>query len=586
MTFAQLHRALFCGCTSTLLCAAIAPAAFAQGPSANPTHEWETAPGLRIDVAATGFTFPTAIAFIPSPGQAPDDPLYFVAELNGSIKVVSHNGAVSEFASGFAPFVRSQPLPINRGENGTAGLCLDPVRGYVFVTYVYQDSAGILRNGMARFSTRPRTFARTPTALVSFDSIFATDRSTDSHQIGPCVVAEDLVYVAVGDGQQGEPSQRLDLTLGKILRMTIDGGPPPGNPFKSPVPGSRAHYVWASGLRNVFSLTTAKGRLFAAENGLNVDRWFEVERARNYLWAGNDWTIGMNAAMVFAPAVSPVQMVFATAADSALPPEFREHFIVALSGRAGEPGPGTVGEKSIVALDYDFSTRQVRAMPQPIVRFRGSGRGNVVSVAVGPDGLYFAPLFPSGSATSPMLRVSRDSINPHPFGLGSSNTATSLIQDFQCLGCHVLNNRGGSFGPDLNAPGLAKRLRARLDSATYRERLLTPDPLHREPFTSMAPTRQAIVDAPSLARPRLWLVNWLMEPRFESPAPAMPSLGLNRAQAEILADSLLSEPTLTWRQIWAERIPRPRRRHVPFAFVIGFACAALLFGTRLRWSRR
>jgi hypothetical protein len=528
-----------------------------------------------MDVVASGRTFPTAIAFVPSPGKGPKDPFYFVAELRGKIKVVTRDGTVSDFATDFAPFVRSQPLPINRGENGTAGLCLDPTRGHVFVTYVYQDATGVLRNGMKRFTAQPHTFGLTPTARVSFDSLFAADRSTDSHQIGPCVVAGNLLYVSVGDGQQGEPSQRLELTLGKILRMTVDGAPAPGNPFKALSPGSRANYVWASGLRNVFSLTTAKGRLFAAENGLNVDRWFEVERARNYQWAGNDWTIGMNAPLVFAPAVSPVQMVYSTAADTALPPQFRERFIVALSGRAGERGSGVVGEKSIVAIDYDFATRQVRTMPSPVVRFRGTGRGNVVSVGIGPDGLYFAPLFPTDGETGPMFRVSMDSIHPHPFGIGSSSTATSMIQDYQCLGCHRLNNRGGAFGPDLNAPMLATRLRARLDSSEYLAKMRATDPMGREPFTSLAGVREQIIRARPAERPRLWLVNWLMEPRFENPAPAMPSLGLTRAQAETLADSLLAEPLQTREDRWAQLIPRPRRRHVPYAFALGCLAGAL-----------
>jgi hypothetical protein len=63
------------------------------------TEDWEVAPGFSISQDSEGFHLPSAIAFVPEPGSRPDDPLYFVTELRGKIKVVTNNRAVHTFAT-------------------------------------------------------------------------------------------------------------------------------------------------------------------------------------------------------------------------------------------------------------------------------------------------------------------------------------------------------------------------------------------------------------------------------------------------------------------------------------------------------
>ena len=56
--------------------------------------------------------------------------------------------------------------------------------------------------------------------------------------------------------------------------MTFDGLPPNDNPFATDSDPKRIRgYVWALGFRNPFSLCAVKGGLFAAENGLDIDRF-------------------------------------------------------------------------------------------------------------------------------------------------------------------------------------------------------------------------------------------------------------------------------------------------------------------------
>jgi len=537
------------------------------------TTDWEVEPGFRVDVVARGFKFPTAIAFVPRPGPAPGDPRFFVTELNGVVKVVTNDGSVLPFASAFASFTPRLDIPTGEGENGTAGICLDPRSGYVFVTFVYDDSARVMRNGMVRFTTQPGTFATKPGAVVSFNAIFAADRSGESHQIGACAVSDGHVFVSVGDGVQHEQSQQLASTLGKVLRMTLEGGAPGDNPHVND-PRGAARFVWASGFRNPFGLRVLGNRVFVAENGLNIDRFLEIERGRNYLWAGNDWSIGLNASVVFAPATSPVQLDYASAAYEPFPAAYRDQFYLALSGDPGTPGAGLPGDRSVVAISYDFARREVRSAPRPIVRYAGNGIGNIVGMSLGPDGLYFAPLFPGADGGSSVLRVSYAPDRPHERLIGSSSNPTGLIHDKGCLGCHRFRGIGGSRGPPLDTPPLRQRLFERLTSAGYLGALSAPDSLGRQPYTSLTDRRQAVVTAAPIDRPKVWLVNWLLEPRFALPAATMPSPGLTESQAADLADLLLgpapAPPT------WRDRIPPSRYRYVLIALVAGLAIGMLL----------
>ena len=65
------------------------------GPAAKQAPAWIVRPGYVVELVATGFRLPVNIAFVPNPGPNPSDPLFYVAELYGSIKVVRNDGTVS-----------------------------------------------------------------------------------------------------------------------------------------------------------------------------------------------------------------------------------------------------------------------------------------------------------------------------------------------------------------------------------------------------------------------------------------------------------------------------------------------------------
>lgn len=89
---------------------------------------------------------------------------------------------------------------------------------------------------------------------------------------------DKLLYVSTGEVYKRELAQDKNSLGGKILRVTPDGRPAPGNPF-----GSR---VWTYGHRNVQGLAwDADGQLFATEFGQDrFDEINRIEKGHNYGW--------------------------------------------------------------------------------------------------------------------------------------------------------------------------------------------------------------------------------------------------------------------------------------------------------------
>ena len=517
--------------------------------------EWAVAEGLRIDRDTEGYHLPIAIAFVPEPGTGPKDPLYFVTELRGKVKAVTNDRSVYTFAE---DFVRSRPLkelPEFAGETGLAGICLAPAQGYVFVTFAYRAASpgsdpggagtprmasgratnirregGVLRNDIVRFETRPRTFSVQPSGRRAFTELFAGYEAAISHQIGSCQVVGDVLYVSVGDGWQTAESQRVDSLLGKVLRMTFDGKPAPGHPFPRDA-SAAAGLVWAYGLRNPFGLKAVGDRLFAADNGLKVDRFLEVRAGENYLWDGTDWSIGARAGLTLSPDIGPAQLEYYPG-HGALPESHDQSFFVAASS-LDRPG--------VLRFVYRLQEGRAGSVPEYIVRYRGSGRQIVTGVAVGPDGLYFVPTLPDAQGRSAVLKAAYRPDQPHPFPLTHTTDPRALMEERGCLGCHAMDGKGRTIGPPLDRRPLQERLARRLHAQAYAESVSELDRLEGEPFRRFRAARAEVLQASGRQKLRAWMTYHLMEPKFDNPESQMPNLGLSRAEATLITDYLLRE---------------------------------------------
>jgi glucose/arabinose dehydrogenase len=154
------------------------------------------------------------------------------------------------------------------GEGGLLGLAVSP--DYATDRYVYAYFTAQSDNRIVRF----RLSGGNPEVI--FDGI---DKA-GIHNGGRIAFGPDgMLYAGTGDaGNRGEAQDRDDPN-GKILRLTPDGDPAPGNP----VAGSP---VYTLGHRNVQGLAwDAQGRLFATEFGQNsFDEVNLIQPGRNYGW--------------------------------------------------------------------------------------------------------------------------------------------------------------------------------------------------------------------------------------------------------------------------------------------------------------
>lgn len=365
------------------------------------------APDFVVESVAGGFQLPTNIAFVPNPGSAPDSPLFYVTELYGKIKVVSLDGTVSDYATGLLNFNPTGAFP-GSGEQGLAGIVVDPATGDVYATRVtslipFDDSSPHHPQVLKFTSTDGGRTAATQTVILDM----VGETQGQSHQISNITVGPDgKLYVHNGDGFTTATAQSLSSYRGKVLRMNLDGTAPTDNPFYNASNGiGPADYVFAYGLRNPFggAWRAADGKHYEVENGPSVDRFAKIERGVNYGWNGTDASMAINAIYNWNPAHAPVNITFVqpeTFQGSHFPASWMDTAFVSESGPTYATGPQTRG-KRIVTFNLDASG-QLLSGPQPFVEYVGTGQATVVGLAAGPDGLYFTELYRDEGASSPI----------------------------------------------------------------------------------------------------------------------------------------------------------------------------------------
>jgi glucose/arabinose dehydrogenase len=365
-----------------------------------------TQPGYVVEEVAGGFQLPVNVAFVPNPGPAPDNPLFYVNELYGTIKVVTNDGTVGDYASGLLNFNPTGNFP-GSGEQGLTGLVVDPATGDVIVTRVTDT------DGLPGGAHHPQVLRLTSndggltsaTQTVLLDMV--GESQGQSHQISNLSIGPDgKLYVHNGDGFDASTALNLDSYRGKILRLNLDGTVPSDNVFYNAADGINSRdYIYAYGFRNPFggAWRASDGVHYEVENGPSIDRFARVVPGGNYLWDGSNASMLTNSIYNWDPAHAPVNITFVqpeTFNGSRFPAQVQDRAFVSESGPTYAQGPQSQG-KRIVSFQLDAAGNVVGG-PETLVEYVGEGRATVVGLASGPDGLYFTDLYRDVDAQSPI----------------------------------------------------------------------------------------------------------------------------------------------------------------------------------------
>ena len=212
----------------------------------------------------TGLTAPWSIAFLP--GEA----ALITLRDSGQVLLLSVTGAAPLTGPGADALAATT---FHNGEGGLLGVAVSPDVAQDHLVYLYRTTAQGNEVVRAELDAMAGT-------LGDLQPVFAGIAAASYHNGGRIAFGPDgMLYVATGDAGATGRSQDPSSPGGKILRLTPDGAPAPGNPTE----GSP---VWSMGHRNVQGLGwDASGRMFASEFGQNTwDELNVITPGANYGW--------------------------------------------------------------------------------------------------------------------------------------------------------------------------------------------------------------------------------------------------------------------------------------------------------------
>ncbi|MFH9417327.1 PQQ-dependent sugar dehydrogenase [Streptomyces rochei] len=237
----------------------------AQSPSGSAAEQTPPAKGSVkvVRTVATGLKSPWGLAPLPGGG------LLVSSRDEATItRVDEKTGEKTEL--GEVPGVAAS------GEGGLLGLALSPDYASDHMVYAYFTSASDNRIVRMRYDEKKPSGEQ----LGEPDTVFRGIPKGVIHNGGRIAFGPDgMLYAGTGESGDTGLSQDKESLGGKILRMTPDGEPAPGNPFPDSV-------VYSYGHRNVQGLAwDDRQRLFASEFG--QETWDELNAIKpgdNYGW--------------------------------------------------------------------------------------------------------------------------------------------------------------------------------------------------------------------------------------------------------------------------------------------------------------
>ena len=372
-----------------------AAAALLLAASAIPSHAQQpfrpsgasAADNLTVETVASGLAYPWAIAFLP-------DGRMLVTERAGRLRIVAKGGNLS-------PPVEGVPQVFARGQGGLHDVILD--RDFANNNTIYFCFAMPVSGGGQTALARARLVDGNPPRLDGVKVIFQQDGSPSSGNHFGCRIVQARdgnLFLTTGDHfRYRDDAQNLGNHLGKVIRVTTDGGVPPDNPFVKRA-GAKPE-IWSYGHRNMqgAALNPQSGKLWTHEHGARGGDEVNIpEAGKNYGWPvitlGIDYSgakigVGTHQAGMeqpvksWVPSIAPSGMAFYT---GDLFPKWRGNLFV-----------GALAGQTLVRLDVNGE--KVGAEERLLQNLRERIR----DVRQGPDGaLYIA----TDNSNGRILRVS------------------------------------------------------------------------------------------------------------------------------------------------------------------------------------
>ena len=249
------------------------------------------------------FNLPWRLAFLP-------DGRMLITEKPGPVWLVSQQGEKIR--------VENTPAVYFQGQNGMHGVFLSPHYATDHSIYLTYAEPGDYGGGLALARAKLDATA-TSAKLENFEVLWRQMPKGKGGQEGAAVAfAPDgkFLFLAVGDRQRMTPAQDPNQPVGKILRLTLDGKPAPGNPnygktgastidlidpprdtetakeakvvstYTFTSPNLTPAETWASGVRTPYGLAfSPSGELWEVEHGpRGGDELNLIEKGKNYGW--------------------------------------------------------------------------------------------------------------------------------------------------------------------------------------------------------------------------------------------------------------------------------------------------------------
>ena len=271
-----------------------------------------------------GFNLPWRIAFLP-------DGRMLITEKVGPIWLVTQQGAKTPVAGA--------PAVLAEGQGGMLGVFLSPHYASDHLVYLTYSEPGDGGSSLA-LARAKLSLGQGKASLEGLQVIWRDGERGQGGQFGGQVAfAPDgkSLFLTSGDRQRFTPAQDPNQPLGKILHLTLDGRPAPGNPhagklgaatvpiinppkdteaaktapvvrtYRFPGPNLTPAETWSSGHRTPYGLAFAPdGRLWELEHGpRGGDELNLIEPGRNYGWPLVSYAVNYDGVPIPSPDTRP-----------------------------------------------------------------------------------------------------------------------------------------------------------------------------------------------------------------------------------------------------------------------------------------